>query len=342
MLCFKEFSIEDKVWMDELFAYSDSMATDFCFTTLFLWRHTYEITICRYKDALLARSVTDGEPYYMFPQGRVTDSILCEVMELLSADARDNFGAELMLFSVLDSSKEWLERVMPNIFSFERERDTDDYIYKAIDLLTLRGKRLQSKRNHLARFIELPNWSFEPITSANLAECIVMNSEWCEQYLYSADGSLQNRLPHSGSVESGSEEDCSKQEEALYTKECLERFSELKLLGGLLRLDGRVIAFSIGEILNSNTFIVHIEKAFATIRGAYPAISREFLRSVTAEPIEYILPNGDANLEITTSQIGFEYVSREDDAGDENLRRAKMQYNPLFLLEKWIAIAKEK
>lgn len=330
MLCFKEFNIEDKVWMDELFAYSDSMATDFCFTTLFLWRHTYGITVCRYKDALLARSVTDGEPYYMFPQGRVTDSILCEVIELLSADARDNFGTELMLFSVLDSTKEWLEGVMPNKFTFERERETDDYIYKAIDLLTLRGKKLQSKRNHLARFIELSNWNFEPITTANLSECIAMNSEWCEQ----------NGLQQSGCAECNSEEDYSKQEEALYTKECLERFSELKLLGGLLRLDGRVIAFSIGEMLNSNTFIVHIEKAFAAIRGAYPAISREFLRSVTAEPIEYLLPNGEPNLEITTAQIGFEYVSREDDAGDENLRRAKMQYNPLFLLEKWIA--KEK
>ncbi len=317
MLCFREFDIEDKEWMDELFAYSNLMATDFCFTTLFLWRHTYEITICRYKDALLARSITDGEPYYMFPQGRVTDALLPEVVELLSNDAKVNFNAPLIMFSVLESTKEKLEFLLPDKFIFERERETDDYIYKAVDLLTLRGKKLQSKRNHLARFVELPNWCYEPITAANLSECISMNSEWCELY--------------------ECEKDDSKQEEANYTKECLERFNELKLVGGLLRLDNKVVAFTVGEMLNHNTFIVHIEKAFSYIKGAYPTISREFLRSQTAVPIEYILPNGEPNLEITTEEIGFEYVSREDDAGDENLRRAKMQYNPLFLLEKWIA-----
>lgn len=320
MLCFREFNIEDKEWMDELFACSNLMATDFCFTTLFLWRHTYEITICRYKDALLARSITDGEPYYMFPQGRVTYSLLPEVVELLRNDAKVNFNAPLIMFSVLESTKEQLEFLLPDKFIFERERETDDYIYRAVDLLTLRGKKLQSKRNHLARFIELPNWCYEPITAANLSECIAMNSEWCELY--------------------ECEKDDSKQEEANYTKECLERFNELKLVGGLLRLDNKVVAFTVGEMLNHNTFIVHIEKAFSNIKGAYPTISREFLRSQTAVPIEYTLANGEPNLEITTEEIGFEYVSREDDAGDENLRRAKMQYNPLFLLEKWIA--KEK
>jgi len=56
------------------------------------------------------------------------------------------------------------------------------------------------------------------------------------------------------------------------TLNALRLLEELKLTGGLIRVEGRVIAFAIGEPLNPDTFVVHIEKAFADIQGAYPII----------------------------------------------------------------------
>ena len=80
-------------------------------------------------------------------------------------------------------------------------------------------------------------------------------------------------------------------------------------------MDGKVIAFTIGEPLNSDTFIVHIEKAFADIPGAYPMINQQFVQHAMAD---------------------FSYVNREDDVGDEGLRKAKLSYFPERLLPDYV------
>ena len=97
-------------------------------------------------------------------------------------------------------------------------------------------------------------------------------------------------------------------EELCAVRNCFENFSALGLRGGLLRVDGRVVAYTMGLPLNSDTFIVHIEKAFSDVAGAYPMINC----------------------------ADFKYVNREDDVGDEGLRRAKLSYKPAILLEKFI------
>lgn len=104
-------------------------------------------------------------------------------------------------------------------------------------------------------------------------------------------------------------------EELCAVRNCFENFLALGLRGGLLRVDGRVVAYTMGLPLNSDTFIVHIEKAFSDVAGAYPMINREFAAHNCAD---------------------FKYVNREDDVGDEGLRRAKLSYKPAILLEKFI------
>ena len=92
--------------------------------------------------------------------------------------------------------------------------------------------------------------------------------------------------------------------------------------GGVIRVDGEIAAITIGEPINEDTFVVHIEKAFSSIDGAYPMINREFvLREVAGK---------------------YKYVNREEDLGLEGLRKAKLSYRPDIILEKGIATAKER
>lgn len=74
-------------------------------------------------------------------------------------------------------------------------------------------------------------------------------------------------------------------------------------------------AFTLGTYLKTEkTVYVHVEKANPEIRGLYPFINQQFL--IKCFP--------DAR-----------YVNREDDMGLEGLRKAKMSYNPEFLVEKY-------
>ena len=52
-------------------------------------------------------------------------------------------------------------------------------------------------------------------------------------------------------------------------------FDALGLEGGLIRSGGRVIAYTLGEVLTRDTYVLHFEKAFPDIQGAYAIINRE-------------------------------------------------------------------
>ncbi|MDE6666069.1 MAG: phosphatidylglycerol lysyltransferase domain-containing protein, partial [Ruminococcus sp.] len=92
-------------------------------------------------------------------------------------------------------------------------------------------------------------------------------------------------------------------------------FGELGLKGGIIRIDGKVVAVTIGEQLNFGTFCVHIEKADRSFSGIYTAINNLFAKSAA---------------------VDFEYINREEDLGIDGLRKAKLSYHPVFLLNKYI------
>ena len=94
----------------------------------------------------------------------------------------------------------------------------------------------------------------------------------------------------------------------------LENYEEYGLLGGALIVDRKIIGYSVGEIIG-DTLICHIEKANIEYHGAYQMVTNQFLKM-------YATDND------------IKYVNREDDSGDEGLRKAKLSYRPIELLEK--------
>lgn len=298
---FKEITLQDKEWIRQLLGYSDNRATEFNFTVLYIWRDIMHSRVCRVGDYLVVRFFPNGAPapMYLFPSGRGTAEELKGVLESCMEDARQN-GYPFLMASVQNGHREILENLFPDRFTFEPNRDYFDYIYSAEDLTFLRGKKFQSKRNFVSRFKRQEGWSYEPLGKDNLKECAAMSISWCAKYGCGKDPSMAS-------------ESCS-------VKNALQNFEQLGLMGGLLRLNGEVVAFTIAEKTNSDTLLVHIEKAYGDIVGAYPAIANEFLRNSIVEEGE---------------QLSVKYINREDDAGDLGLREAKMQYHPLFLLEKY-------
>ena len=97
----------------------------------------------------------------------------------------------------------------------------------------------------------------------------------------------------------------------------LDHFKELELTGGLIRIDGVVKAFTIGERLTDDTFVTHIEKADYEVRGLYPMINQQFAIHALKD---------------------YTYVNREEDLGVEGLRKAKLSYQPEMIWNKYKAV----
>ena len=215
-------------------------------------------------------------------------------MQLLTHAKEDN--SKLYIESIEEADREFLEKYFSGIFQIEENRDSFDYIYTVDKLTSLAGKKLHGKRNHIARFKDNEDWSYEPMTAENKQECYDMNLKWCDRRACKWN-------------EDKSDEQCA-------LNQAMKYFDALHLEGGILRKAGEIVAFTIGERLNSDTYVVHFEKAFPEIQGAYPMINQQFVMHNCQE---------------------YSYVNREDDAGDEGLRKAKLSYYPDILLKNYTA-----
>lgn len=293
---FKPMKMEDKELIDSYFRNFPSRSCERTFANSILWSKQYPVDIAVIENTLVFRS-TGYDEAYAFPAGKPED--VKKAVDYLKYDTEKR-GVPLVFYHVTKSQFEQLEKWYPNRFEIEYNRDVADYIYESEKLATLSGKKLHAKRNHINKFkANHEDWSYETMSEDNIEDCFQMALDWRK--------------------ENDCEDDDAKNAEMCVTLNSLRLFKELELTGGILRIDGKVVAFSIGEELCEDTFVVHIEKAFADIQGAYPMINQQF---VEHECMKY------------------KYINREEDTGAEGLRKAKLSYRPVFLEEK--GVVKEK
>lgn len=289
---FRRPELSDKEVIQSYFREFPSRSCEKTFANSYLWSRHYKTTFAVVANTLVFKWEDDGVKF-SFPVGKPED--VRKALEVLKEYA-ENKGESFVLYNVTEELFEQLEEWYPGRFEIEYDRDVADYVYESEKLATLAGKKLHAKRNHINKFkATYENWSYETMTKDNVEECFQMALKWREQ--------------------NGCEDDTEKKAEICVTLNYLRLLEELEQIGGILRIDGEIVAFTIGEPINEDTFVVHIEKAFADIQGAYPMINQQFVENEC---------------------MNYKYINREDDTGSEGLRKAKLSYRPVFLVEKGI------
>ncbi len=173
-------------------------------------------------------------------------------------------------------------------------RDWYDYLYDSQDIVNFAGKKYANQRNHISRFErDNPDWSFEIMTADHVNEI---------------------RQFYMSFLEIRAKEDDKAQEEEEKIFEVLDHFDEYGFLGGILRVDGKIVGISMGEIVR-DTLIIHIEKADTTYSGVYQKLVHCYAKEYVNEEVKFI--------------------NREEDMGDPGLRKSKLSYRPIKLLEKF-------
>jgi hypothetical protein len=225
-----------------------------------------------------------------------------EVIDAIIHDARTR-DIPCRLTSLTHGDCDLLEQLYPGQFRFHHDRNSFDYIYNIEDLATLKGKKFQKKRNHLNKFKLLhPNYRLEPITDENTPAVRELLDRWYASRL-EADPSADFYM-----------------EQIAISKALLHR-EELDMEGLVLMEGNEILAMAMGSMLAANTFDVQFEKAID--ETAYIAMCSGFATHLMAK-----YPH-------------LQYLNREDDLGIEGLRKSKLAYNPVMLIEKHWACLKE-
>jgi hypothetical protein len=291
---FKPITIADREIITKYTWESDFKNCDFAFSNMCSWRFLYDSEF----------TVDDGFLFIRFHVDNGTHHHRAYMFPIGKGDIRqainkieddaESLGTSFLLLGVTQESKQLLDGTFPNEFTYFPERDYFDYIYLRDDLQFLKGKKFQPKRNHINKFNRLYKYEYIPITPEIAPQCMELEQLWL-----------------SANVSDEYREALANERRSLCF--ALRHFSELGLYGGAIVVEDRIVAFSYGSKINYNTFGVHVEKADINYEGIFSVINQELVSHLPEE---------------------YTYINREEDLGIEGLRKAKLSYNPILLLEK--------
>lgn len=270
---FKSIELSDRDIIQSFTLQGTSQICDLAFSNLYGWSERYGTRWAIIENSLVIsfKPSHRQHPAYLMPVCSDSKHFFAVVEQLKAISQAHNFP--LVLMGIAPRCREAVELQCPDRFMFLHDEGSQDYVYLREKLITLSGKSLQSKRNHINKFEKLyPNYSYEHVTDHNIDDCLRLANTW---------------LDNSTIVDS------SRLDEQKMIEKCLRNREQLGLQTGVLLVDGQVVAFSFGSPINSTTFGVHVEKADVSYEGAFTMINREFVRRI---PEKYIYINREEDL----------------------------------------------
>ncbi|MGL5055685.1 MAG: DUF2156 domain-containing protein [Fusobacteriaceae bacterium] len=262
---------------------------DYNFVNLLTWSEGDNIQYKIENNILYMKGNYLGESSYFFPisLNSCEEDINIAIEEILE----EGYNIELI-------PEEWKDKLEDKYY-FEEQRPTFDYIYLMEEIAFLKGRKYIKKRNKINQFIKNNVFKYEEINENNIDLVKAFQESW----MLEKDGYNIDEL----------------KKENIGIKTILENYFELNLCGGVIFVNNKIIAYTIGEKIKNQLF-VYIEKADESYSGSYQGINAFFLQE-----------NND----------GILTVNREDDAGLDGLRQAKESYFPYKLLKKYRIISKK-
>jgi len=177
-----------------------------------------------------------------------------------------------------------------------------DYLYRAANLVSLAGDRYKSHRALCNRFERAQSCAVDSYRVSDRQDCRALLAEWSRQ-------KQEGELETFGVMLLA---DAAPAHEVVWSQA-----PSLGLTGKVVRIRGRLCAYTFGYWLTNTTFCVLLEVADRTYPGLAQYLFRETCRAALAE--------------------GAEYINAMDDAGLAGLRASKQAYHPAMLIPNFVA-----
>ncbi len=296
-MIFKNIDMEAREILNPYFDLVDYEACEYCFNTLYMWQHLYKTGYYIGDGFAVIVAEYEGDTFSILPLAKPED--MPKVIKFV-VDYFEKENKKIYFRGITKEVVEFLKENYEGKFQYTEERDLFDYIYDGESMRTLKGRKNVKKRNHINFFLKEyeGRYEYRLLDENDFDACLQLVEEW------------------TSNKEENNEVSEEMEEELIGMKKLFANYDILKdrlKIAGIF-IDGKLEAFTMGEYINPNMALIHIEKANPSIRGLYPFINQQFLVNEFSDA---------------------EFVNREEDLGIEGLRKAKLSYHPCRFVEKY-------
>ncbi|WP_050607360.1 DUF2156 domain-containing protein [Clostridium niameyense] len=294
---FEKLTLKDKELFDRYVYPYKFLSCEYAFTTLYIWKDACDVQYTIYKNALIIKKQDfEGNYYFMNPLGYRDEDLKEILTKLIKYKEENNMKYifkdldEKFAMKIQNFAKEYEAKVC-----IKEDRNNFDYLYEAEKLSKLSGKKLHSKKNFYNSFVKTYNYEVKQINNETVKKDIIeISKKWYEEnnnsnkYLYYEMKAIED---------------------------ILNNFELLDLRAIVVYVDNKVVAFSIGQKLNKDLAVIHIEKGDINYKGVYSFINKTFIDMCFND---------------------VKIINREQDLGIDGLRKSKLSYQPFKLEKKFI------
>lgn len=283
---FKSLELTDLNQISAYLKQSNQTICEFSLANLIIWKDFDHPKITLINQNLCIHITPPNEPaFFLEPIGK---NKITETTDICLASAGKISRATESFVSLIPKEK----------YQISCLRNQFDYTYETKTLAELKGRKFDGKRNHLKNFKRRhPEYQYIPLTLDLKDRCLELFEEWF---------ALRQESRHFPKLAYIS------QKTALANT--FKYYNQLKMMGGVLLVEGKVKGFMIGSELNNETISAHFQYAHPALRGIFQTLLWEACNKTFSK---------------------YKYVNLEQDLGIPGLRKAKLSYYPLKLEKKF-------
>jgi len=261
------------------------------FATMYMWQHYFNVKYYIENDIIFSIYKDKKGNYNSFmPYGknRNSNNTIDTLLNLYN-----KLNSPLTINLCTDDFVDFLSSSHYDV-SISENRNSFDYVYYTDELINLKGKRFHSKKNHINSFVNKYEYQYLSYLPSMKDECLNFCDNILKQHYYGDENSYKTEL--------------------YSIVKTFDLLDIANLRCGIIKIDNKIIALTVGERLNDDYALIHIEKADYNYRTAYSLINNLFLKNEFSDTL---------------------YVNREEDMGIEGLRKAKKSYHPCNMIKKY-------
>ena len=294
LLHFKALELSDSDLFKKYIGNYNFHTYEYSFLNLYLWRKYCNVEYALLDDVLIIKKTEEGKgTAFMQPIGYSENNLKDIISELLEYKKK-NSNMKILFSDIEEPFLEKLKSLYGEDLEYYQDVKNFDYIYETEKLIKLNGDKLRKRKSQYNHFVNSYEHHVEDISNDKVInDCFKFAEEWFsnQQKNFQLECELQG------------------------IKDILYNLDKLNGLGMAVYVSNVIAGFTIGEIVNKDMAIIHIEKGDTIYNGIYAFINRTFAELYLKD---------------------VKYINREEDIGIPGLRRAKLAYDPIKLEKKYL------